>query len=558
MKNFKISKKLIIAFSAVGIMLGITIITAIVGFSIIGKNFSSFYEGPYEVTTEAMNQKRAIQAVGKNINYAFSVSDKEKTKQYVEAAKQEIETMKSGVEFFRKKYKGDQIYVETLDKSMTAGTDAKEQIFALALENQNDEAKDIYFNTYLPYLMEADKNLTKIQEDTEARAASTYNQSNQAKSFVLILMCCIGILSVIITIAFALYIIRNLVPPIKELENASKSLKRGDLDITIDYESKDELGSLSSAFKETCSFLKTIISDLNYIINELANGNFSVTSTCKEEYTGSFTPLIEQLSQMMSNLSNTMNNIKSVSNQVSIGSSQMAENAQNLAEGATEQAGAIQELTATIAEIATASHEYEIQFSKAFNESQIYENEAIKGNEQMLELKTSMQRISEASKQIEHIISDIEDIASQTSLLSLNASIEAARAGEAGKGFAVVADQISKLADDSAKSAFQTRELIKNSLTEITLGNETTEKTSEALKGVITGINKLAGFVKEASTMSTTQAETMKQIELGIEQISIVVQSNSAAAEETSATSEELSAQAVTLNEQIDHFRLKE
>lgn len=558
MKNFKISKKLIIAFSAVGIMLAITIITAIVGFSIIGKNFSSFYEGPYEVTTEAMNQKRAIQAVGKNINYAFSVSDKEKTKEYIESAKQEIETMKNGVEFFRKKYKGDQIYVETLDKSMTAGTDAKEQIFALALENQNDEAKDIYFNTYLPYLMEADKNLTKIQEDTEARAASTYNQSNQTKFFVLILMCCIGIFSVIITIAFALYIIRNLVPPIKELENASKSLKRGDLDITIDYESKDELGSLSSAFKETCSFLKTIISDLNYIINELASGNFSVTSTCKEQYTGSFTPLIEQLSQMMSNLSNTMNNIKSVSNQVSIGSSQMAENAQNLAEGATEQAGAIQELTATITEIATASHEYEIQFSKAFNESQTYENEAIKSNEQMIELKTSMQRISEASKQIEHIISDIEDIASQTSLLSLNASIEAARAGEAGKGFAVVADQISKLADDSAKSAFQTRELIKNSLTEITLGNETTEKTSEALEGVITGINKLAGFVKEASTMSTTQAETMKQIELGIEQISIVVQSNSAAAEETSATSEELSAQAVTLNEQIDHFRLAE
>ena len=85
------------------------------------------------------------------------------------------------------------------------------------------------------------------------------------------------------------------------------------------------------------------------------------------------------------------------------------------------------------------------------------------------------------SQEIQNIIGSIEEIASQTNLLSLNASIEAARAGEAGKGFAVVADQIGKLAGDSAQAAVNTRDLIEKSLQEIENGNQITEKTVAAL-----------------------------------------------------------------------------
>lgn len=99
-----------------------------------------------------------------------------------------------------------------------------------------------------------------------------------------------------------------------------------------------------------------------------------------------------------------------------------------------------------------------------------------------------MQRISETSLQIQNIIGDIEDIASQANLLTLNASIEAARAGNAGRGFGVVADQIGKLADDSAKSAVNTRELIAKAIEEVENGNAITKKTvaqSETLKELV-------------------------------------------------------------------------
>ncbi len=168
-----------------------------------------------------------------------------------------------------------------------------------------------------------------------------------------------------------------------------------------------------------------------------------------------------------------------------------------------------------------------------------------------------MQRINDTSKKIENITADIEDIASQTNLLSLNASIEAARAGEAGKGFAVVADQIRKLAEQSAQSAVDTRQLIEGALNEIADGNRAAQNAAEALQAVITGIEHIAETSKTLSETSETQAKAMVQAEAGINQIAEVVQSNSAAAEETSATSEELSAQADMLQGLVNKFTLK-
>lgn len=128
--------------------------------------------------------------------------------------------------------------------------------------------------------------------------------------------------------------------------------------------------------------------------------------------------------------------------------------------------------------------------------------------------------------------------------------------GEAGKGFAVVADQIRQLAEQSAKSAVDTHELIAGILKEIDDGNNATKSAEEVLKGVIDGIENVAKSAKEQSETSRAQAEAMVQAEAGVNQIAEVVQSNSAAAEETSATSEELSAQAETLQGLVSKFTL--
>ena len=183
--------------------------------------------------------------------------------------------------------------------------------------------------------------------------------------------------------------------------------------------------------------------------------------------------------------------------------------------------------------------------------------EAKKSHSEMEVMVDAMSKISETSRNISNIIVEIEDIASQTNLLSLNAAIEAARAGEAGKGFAVVADQIRNLADQSAKSAVSTKQLIEESISKIEEGNQAAAKTSESIMNAVAMMQAIADNSKDISEMVTREADSIEQADQGIIRISEVVQSNSATAEETSATSEELSAQAISMDEIVSKFVLK-
>ena len=160
----------------------------------------------------------------------------------------------------------------------------------------------------------------------------------------------------------------------------------------------------------------------------------------------------------------------------------------------------------------------------------------------MKELREEMLRIKEISGEIEAIITSIEEIASQTSLLALNAPIEAARAGEAGRGFAVVADQIGKLATDSAQAVVSTKALIEKTVEEIEKGNKVTETTAGGFERIINELESVAEVVKSNSEISKSQANALSQVESGIEQISLVTQQNAAASQECSAIREELAA----------------
>ena len=357
--------------------------------------------------------------------------------------------------------------------------------------------------------------------------------------------------------ALAKMLTQNIVEPVKELQAAVQKLKEGELDIDITYEGGDELGELAADLREACAQMHTVITDSGYLLGEMAEGRFNISTQVESSYVGDFRNVILSMRKLNRQLDATLHQIAESSSQVKVGSEQLAQSAQDLAEGATEQAGAVEELTATIESVTHISEESAENATTAANAAKKAAENAGRNREEINELTGAMARITETSKEIENIIAAIEDIASQTNLLSLNASIEAARAGEAGRGFAVVADQIGKLAADSAQSAVNTRELIGKALEEIEAGNRIVENTMEAIGTVLADMESFAGMASGAAEASRVQADMLKQIEAGIEQISSVVQSNSASAEETSAVSEELSAQAITLEEMVGKFELR-
>ena len=435
---------------------------------------------------------------------------------------------------------------------------ASDEILQLSREGKQQEASKLMTGEVYEDYKSFSKKLTILCGKFQVELDQAKTMANVCTVIIFIVIVAAGLAIAVVTTMIGKIITNSITEPVEQIDAAVASLRKGELSNVemLTYESEDEFGDTIRNLKEAMGILADYVSEISVEVKAIAQGDLTRNGDDITDFLGDFSELKTSLLYILKRFNSTLTEISNLAEQVSSNSSEVENASKSLADGATEQAGVIEELNATIDTVVDMAEDTAKETQNASARVKASANKANEEKEKMNELLTEMEHITEISKEIGNIITDIEDIASQTNLLSLNASIEAARAGEAGKGFAVVADQIGKLAADSAKSAVNTRDLIDKTLVEIEKGNTITRTTADAFNQIIADMESFAELAENTMEKANSQAESLEQIGQGIEQLSGVVQGNAASSEENTAISINLAEGAAKMHDRVNIFKL--
>ncbi|HEX2954743.1 MAG TPA: methyl-accepting chemotaxis protein [Bacillota bacterium] len=207
-------------------------------------------------------------------------------------------------------------------------------------------------------------------------------------------------------------------------------------------------------------------------------------------------------------------------------------NTQELSKRTQEQASTLEEIASTIEEVNATIHHTSANSEVAEKLAQSTLNAVKAGERSIQETIGAMGQISASSRQIAEIIEVVNDIASQTNLLAINASVEAARAGEQGRGFAIVASEIKSLAHRTSESAKEIEKLIKESAERVEKGNSMVLQSADNLKQIVTNTVKTSDVIAEVAATMREQAVATQQMENAVDQLNQITQQNAAMVEE--------------------------
>ncbi|MBP1562022.1 MAG: HAMP domain-containing protein [Oscillospiraceae bacterium] len=557
MKNMKLSVKLTVAFGTVLVLMSIIIIFSTTAFDTVNGMLETFYNEPYTEVQLANQLNLKVNDVTSSMLYASASSDNAEKQQSLGYARSNIAEIYGIIEQMRGKYDGDMADIDTIVKDVQGVEAAMDNFESVVLSDDNTEDPfEIYKNSIYPEIQDVLAITEKIQQHENEDGEAIFTQSTVRTRLTQIIIAVLGVGSNVAGVLFAVYITRLIAKGVKDVERAAVSMAAGNFDTNIEYTSKDEIGRLADSMRNLSENTKCVVTDIDYMLDNVAKGNLDVRSRNEGYYVGVFGNILSSMNNFLLGINDTMSNISNASDQVASGAEQVSGGAQSLSQGATEQASSIEELSATISMISDMVNTNARDAADAAEKTDVAGAALGEANGKMNELVEAMNEISASSAETQKIIKTIEDIAFQTNILALNAAVEAARAGAAGKGFAVVADEVRNLAGKSAEAAKNTTALIEGTVTAIEKGNSLVTDTAEMMNTVAESAGAVAKINGKIAESSKNAAEAIIQVTTGVEQISAVVQTNSATAEESAAASEELAGQSGMLKGLIEQFRL--
>lgn len=557
LRDMKIKTRLFLGYGIVILLSVCIVITSIEGINASRKRFNNMINGPIANIIEVKDVRIKVNTMARLVrDMALSSSDKTSITEMTNGIKTIETEIKESLKSIKSSYTGTDGLAESYETLIYNWCTTADNIIEEISKGNKTKAIDMIENQCTPVLENAVSAAKLLDNTLQAEKAQLAEQDDRNMLFSMFISMGLLALGIIISIFFAIKITNSIIIPLKEIKKAAVSMSKGDLSSEITYVSKNNIGQLADAMRESLKTLSLYIRDIDKVVSEMADGNFNVSLT--QDFRGDFQHIKIAMETMTDDISVTLENVNNSADQVSQGSNSLSTAAQSLALGASQQAESVDKLSATIADI--SEHvKYNADNAHLASEKSKESGEHISdSNEYMKEMMQAMEHITGKSQEISKIIKAIDDIAFQTNILALNAAVEAARAGEAGKGFAVVAEQVRHLAGQSAEAAKETAVLIEHTINAVQAGSDIADKTAEMLESTVEVTNEAVNLIDKIAVASSEQSLSIEQVKLGVNDISSIVQDTSNTSQESASSSELLSNQAKNLKMLMAKFKLRQ
>lgn len=555
--NLSIGKRMNLSFIYVGVISMIIILVALLNMKSIEAKINDFYTGPYSIEENVLKAQVSMIKIENNIYKAYMTKLEDLCKKYIEESEKDYGVLEQSVLNLRKAMTALDINLDNvmeLEGEIKKGERYREQIIESANVFDQKKINSVYKNDYAPIFNHILTILDEVEQNSILYGKDYIKTASISVVISIIVFISIFVFGAVSCICLLNITKKSIINPMKDIQSAMIDISKGNLQVHIPYISKDEIGILCDAVRETSRKLKVYISNITEVIKQLEEKD--MITRVNINYEGDFRPIRDSLDNIAESFQNMLLIFNETAGQITLGAEKIAETSSSVAEGGTEQAKEVGNLVGQIGAIA---YKVNANANHADNLSQLSQNTvsvAKQGNEQMVTLVHGMEAIEKHSGKINKVINLIQNIAAQTNLLALNASIEAARAGEAGRGFAVVAGEVGKLAEESANAARTTAELIGNSMAVIKEGVQSADEAAKHFEEIVVKSMKTNEVIKDISKYSKEQAQQLNETLEYLKHISDIIETNSGASEESSAMSEEFISQSERLEEMIQQYKL--